>query len=232
MLRRFLMTAATLATASAVQAANVRAVHASPDAPNVDILVNDGLAFGNVPFPVVSDYASLPGGTYNVKVQAIGGGPVVIDADLTLDDGVDYTVAATDLLANITPVVFVDDNTISPGQARVRFLHLSPDAPAVDIALAGGGPNLFTDVAFQSSGGYITVAPGTYDLDVNVAMGGPTALSVPGLTLEADTVYTVYAVGLVGDGSLAAIASIDAIPEPGSVALLALGALTLLRRRN
>src|SRR5690606_27820043 len=45
--------------------ARVRVVHASPDAPTVDVWVNDALTLENVPFKAVSDYLSVPGGTYN-----------------------------------------------------------------------------------------------------------------------------------------------------------------------
>ncbi len=51
----------------------------------------------------------------------------------------------------------MDDNAAPvAGMAKVRFLHASPDAPAVDIAVAGG-PVLFPDVAFKEHAGYASV---------------------------------------------------------------------------
>jgi hypothetical protein len=59
-----LLVLATAGTALAQdEMARVRVVHASPDAPAVDVLVNDNVAFSNVPFTEISDYASLDPGT-------------------------------------------------------------------------------------------------------------------------------------------------------------------------
>gem|GEM_PF-2585522 len=114
--------------------ARVRAVHAAPDAPPVDVLVNGVPAWTNVPFRAVSSYASLAPRAYNIRIVPAGAtAPVVIDADLTVEAGKDYTLAATNRLASIAPLLLVDDNRApAAGQAHVRFVHASPDAPAVD----------------------------------------------------------------------------------------------------
>lgn len=211
------MTIATIALLLMAVTANagVRAVHASPDAPNVDIIVNNNFAqpaFTNVPFTAVSDYAQLPTGTYNLKVVPTGQqAPVVIDANIDVDGTMDYTVIASDVLSNITPLVFVDQNTAKVGEASIRFIHLSPNAPAVDIALTNSGPVLFGNVSFQESGGYISVPAGTYDLEARLAGTNNVVLSIPGVMVEGGTVYTAYAMGLVGNAQtpLQAVLSVD-----------------------
>jgi subtilisin family serine protease len=194
----------------------IRVAHLSPDAPNVDVLVNDGVAFADVPFQEITEYAGLPPGTYNVKVVPAGATtPVVIEADLTLEAGNEYTVAAVNLLADIEPLVLVDDNTPpAAGDAHVRFLHASPDAPAVDIAVAGGGPVLFSDVEFKEVSDYLPLAAGTYDLEVRLVGTTTIVLPLPGITLTEGEIYTAYAVGQVGAGTLGAVLSVD---FPGGV---------------
>jgi hypothetical protein len=218
--------ALALSTAAFAQdgTARVRVVHASPDAPAVDVWVNGNVAFSNAPFKGVTDYAPLGAGTYNVQVTPTGATtPVVIDADLDLTAGTDYTVVAVGQLANIEPLVLVDNNS-SPaaGKAHVRFVHASPDAPAVDIAVANGGPVLFSNVAFKGVGDYLPVDAGTYDLEARVAGTQNVALSVPGVTLQDGYVYTIFAMGLVGgEPALTAVPSVDAaapvtLPETGA----------------
>jgi len=199
--------------------ARVRAVHASPDAPAVDILVDGAPAFVNVPFQAVSAYATLPPGSYNLKVVPTGATtPVVIDADVTLEAGQDYTVAATDRLANITPLVLLDDNRApATGSAHVRFVHASPDAPAVDIAVAGG-PVIFGNVAFGEVSAYAAIPAGSYDLEVRLAGTSTVVLPLPGVTLAAGQVYSAFAMGLVGDGTLTAVLSADNASAGGGVA--------------
>ena len=193
--------------------ARVRVVHASPDAPAVDVWVNDGVAFSGAPFKGITNYAALDVGTYNVKVVPAGATePVVIEADLALE-AQDYTVVAVGLLADIEPLVLVDNNSApAAGKAHVRFVHASPDAPAVDIAVKGG-PVLFSNIAFKEVGDYLPVDAGTYDLEVRLAGTETVALDVPGVALEDGTVYTIFAMGLAGgEPALTAVPSVDAVP--------------------
>jgi len=233
--------------------ARVRVVHASPDAPAVDVLVNDAVAFSNIPFKDITDYAELEAGTYNVKVVPTGETePVVIEADLDLEAGTDYTVAAVGQLENIEPLVLVDDNTIpAAGKAHVRFVHTSPDAPNVDIRVKDG-PVLFENVPFKQAFPYVPVDAGTYDLEVLVHESGAVALEVPGLSLAEKSVYTVFAMGLAGgEPALQAVPSLDAassamvLPATGGLSptllyalvaaglgLLSIGAGLTVRRRT
>jgi LPXTG-motif cell wall-anchored protein len=214
-----------LATSALAQddMARVRVVHASPDAPAVDVWVDGSIAFSNAPFKGITDYASLGAGTYNVQVSPTGATePIVIDADLDLAAGTDYTVIAVGLLENIEPLVLIDNNAApAAGKAHVRFVHASPDAPAVDIAVANGGPILFSNVPFKGVGDYLPVDAGTYDLEARIAGTETVALSVPGVTLEEGTVYTIFAMGLVeGEPALTAVPSADASYDVGLPATL------------
>jgi LPXTG-motif cell wall-anchored protein len=242
---------ATSALADAHEA-RVRVVHASPDAPAVDVWVDGSVAFSNAPFKGITDYTALAPATYNVQVTPTGAtAPVVIDANLTLEASTDYTVVAVGLLADIEPLVLVDNNSApAAGKAHVRFVHASPDAPAVDIAVANGGPVLFSNVAFKGVGDYLPVDAGTYDLVVRVTDTQTDVLSVPGVALADGTVYTIFAMGLAGgEPALTAVPSVDAVapaqlPETGGevtslwlvatlVAGLALiGGGLMLRRKN
>ncbi|OQA14030.1 MAG: hypothetical protein BWY63_03290 [Chloroflexi bacterium ADurb.Bin360] len=211
-----LVLAMAMPTLAANGKARVRVVHASPDAPAVDVWVNDSIkAFTNAPFKGITAYAELDPATYNVKVVPAGATtPVVIEANLGLEADKDYTVVAVNTLANIEPLVLVDNNaTPAAGKAHVRFVHASPDAPAVDIAVANGGPVLFGNVPFKGVGDYLPVDAGTYDLEVRLAGTTTVVLSVPGVSLANQTVYTIFAMGLAGGSpALAAVPSVDAAP--------------------
>jgi hypothetical protein len=187
----------------------VRVAHLSPDAPLVDVYVNGARALSGVAFKDVSSYLPIPSGSVNIKVTpANAATPVVIDATVNLNNGGNYTVAATGFLASIQPLVLEDDRGTT-GQAKVRFVHTSPDAPAVDVAVKGG-PVLFSNVSFRQFSGYPQVAPGTYDLEVRVAGTTTVALAVPGVALRSGTNYSIFAVGLLSNKSLAALPAVDA----------------------
>jgi hypothetical protein len=191
--------------------AGLRVVHASPDAPAVDVWLNDSIAISSLAFGESSGYANLPAGEYNVVVVPAGAvEPRVIEATLTLSAGQNYTVAAVGLLADIAPLVSVD-NISSPadGMSHVRFGHLSPDAPAVDIALTGGDV-LFPGAAFRDIAEYMPVPAGSYDLEVRLAGTDTVVLPLPGIIFEEGKVYTVFAIGLAaGEPPLQAVIFVD-----------------------
>jgi uncharacterized surface protein with fasciclin (FAS1) repeats len=192
--------------------AQVRVAHLSPDAPAVDVWVDGTRVLSNVPFAAFSDYLEVPAGAHNIQVTPAGAtSPVVIDANVDLTEETAYTVAATGLLGqnDLIPIVLTDNPETDAGSAQVRFVHTSADAPAVDVGVASG-PTLFSDVEFREASTYLSVDQGTYDLSVQVSANGTEVLQVKGQALTAGVNYTIFAIGLAGDGSLAALPVVDA----------------------
>lgn len=188
-------------TAPTQPTASVLITHASPNAPGVDIVVDNAgsPAVTNLQFPANTGYVQLPAGTRNVKVNVTGTSTTAINADLALEAGKVYSVFAIDSVARIEPLVLVDDLTApAAGKAHVRFVHLSPNAPAVDVGLANGGATVFGNVAFKEFLGFAPLDAGTYDLDVRVANTATVALPLRGITLEDGKIYTVFAKGFLG----------------------------------
>lgn len=200
--------ALAITPAFADDGAHVRVMHASPDAPAVDVCVNGSAAFKDLAFPNATAYANLPAGSYDVAVYGAGSncnGTAVIDAKGLALDAKPYTVLAIGKLADIQPLVLAD-NLAKPeaGKAHVRFVHASPDTPAVDITTKDGTV-IFPNVAFGKATDFTPVAAGTYDLQARVAGTDTVGLDVPGVTLEDGKIYMVVATGLLnGEPKLAA----------------------------
>ncbi|WP_121820870.1 DUF4397 domain-containing protein [Halostella salina] len=173
--------------------AAVRVAHASPDAPDVDVLVDGEPAFTGVAYGSVTEYATLPTGTYTVTITAAGDrDTVAFEGDITVEPGY-FTVAAVGELAEDTfePAILEDGNA-----ALVRLYHASPDAPAVDVGVEDTEFVPFEDVSFGQVTDYATVAPGSYTLAVRPA-GDDEADPVAtfDVELERGTVYSAYATG-------------------------------------
>jgi hypothetical protein len=185
-------------TDSAIDLANLMVIHASPDAPAVDIF-SDGIFQGSISFPENTEYIALPAGTRSIKVNVGGTDTTAIGpVDLNLLADTFTSVFAYDLVAIIDALVLSDDLTApAAGKAKVRFVHLSPDAPAVDVALAASGPVLFPDYEFGEFSPFDEFDVGTVDLEVRLAGQPDVVLSLPGVTLEDGKIYTVFANGLV-----------------------------------
>ena len=188
--------------------ARIRVVHASPDAPEVDVLLDDTEVLSDVPYLVASGYLETSEGDHNLKVNAAGTTTTVIDADATLADGTDYTVIASGLVAEIEPIVLVDDNsTPAAGNVRVRAIHGAPSAPAVDVYVTAPEADLdaatpvLTNVAFGDVAPYLEVPAGDYQVRVTPAGTKLVVIDSGALTLASGQVRTAIAVDAPGGGA-------------------------------
>lgn len=190
--------------------ASVRVGHCCPDAPNVDVHVDGDVAFEDVPFKQISEYAELSAESHDISVTPHGDDESVLDLTVELEADNAYSAFATGMLDGVECTVFADDpGDIADDQTHVRFIHTSPDAPAVNVQVADGGPTLCEDISFRDESGYVAVDAGTYDLEVVVADSGDVALSLPEVEVTGGTAVSAIAVGQVDDGSLDAVLADD-----------------------
>jgi hypothetical protein len=93
---------------------------------------------------------------------------------------------------------FADDRAPVTGQAKVRVIHLSPDAPAVDVVVLNGSAvasRPVTNLTFpNATSAALTLPPGSYTLGVT-ATGTDTVVASETFALAAGDVVTVAAVG-------------------------------------
>ena len=192
----------------APQTAQVRVVHASADAPNVDVLVDGNAVLANVPFKAASDYLAVTSGSRNFKVRATGTTTVVIDANAPLMTGSAYTVIATGPVASIAPLVLQDDLTApAAGNIKLRLVHASPTAGEVDIYVTAPGTDIATadptlaGVAFREFSPYLSAPAGTYRVRVTPAGSKTVAIDVNNVALAAGQIRTAVAVDAPGGGT-------------------------------
>lgn len=198
-------------TPTTTQTANLMVVHASPDAPQVDIYVDGTKVRDTLSFPGNTSYLQINSGTRNIKVNVAGTNTTVIGpVDLSFDANSNSSIFAVDSVANISPLVVKDDLTApASGKSHIRFIHLSPNAPAVDVSLAGQpvGQGLFVNRSFNKTitdpqSSFTPVDAGTYNLEVRLANTSTVVLPLSGVTLEAGKIYTVFARGFVGGSGI------------------------------
>lgn len=173
----------------------VRVFHAAPQAPNVDVYVNDQMVFSNLAFGDFTRYVYLDEGEYNVSVYLAGQKDrPVINQMVDVPSQQIFTIAATGNLDNLGLLVIPDKVSKSPSQnySSVRVIHLSPNAPGVDILV--DGDTLFEDISFGEGTDYVDLNPGTYN--VNVVLNPDKSVVLPlKVTLNPDKIYTIYIIG-------------------------------------
>jgi len=185
----------------------VRVFHASPNGPSIDIYVNGGLAFKNLSFKSFSEYVQLPMGEYKIEVFPAGQKETpILTQNIKLPEKEVITIAAVGNFEDLQLIPYIEGNAdnLPENESRVRIIHLSPDAPNVDVLVDG---NLaFKDIGFMDATDYAQLSSGAYNLTVNLADTKDTVLTA-NAELKSQKVYTIYVVG--NPPNLLAIQSLD-----------------------
>jgi hypothetical protein len=188
----------------------VRLVHAAPDAPPVDVYLNDAQIAENLEFGTATEYVLAPSGAdRGVRVTATGT-PVeeaIVDTGLDFDPGQAYEILVTgagdDLEATITGT---DLRPVAQGQARLRVINASPDAGAFDVGIEGSEENLFEGIDFRDVTDYIVLDAGEYALEVRPGGEDMTVALQSDATLEEGVTYDLIALGRPDDQTLTLLA--------------------------
>ncbi len=199
--------------------AMVRAIHASADAPSVDVYVKGsatpivtGLAYGQT-----SGWIEVPKGTYELELRAAPSKPTDAIAYQTgplavADQAMVSCVAAgllgstdSDAAFRILPLVEQFD-TVAGGQVRVRVVHAGADAPGVDLDVGNDDPK----------------APEVSSL-ARFADTGKDGVALPAGAL---------AIGVAKDGGRVTAFTTPKLPSGGQLLVLATGLLAKLPRER
>ena len=185
----------------------LRVFHAAPQAPAVDVYINEKLVFSNLQFTQFSSYVKLKEGEYRIDIFQTGTMvQPIISGSLDLDEGQMLTIAAIGNLDDLSLLVINDnaDKKASPKVSSFRVVHLSPNTPAVDILV--NNKILVENLAFKQNTSYVDIAPGSYNIEA-VLNSNKESVLVFGAMLKANRIYTIYIVG--ESPNLRAIQSVD-----------------------
>jgi hypothetical protein len=178
----------------------IRVLHAAPNAPSVDIYANGSLIASDLVYKEYSDYLPVPSGNYNIRVYPAGQmNTPVINTNIFVPANSVFTIAAIGTLPDISLYPIQEPpNGQNSGEACVRFIHLSPNAPNVDIKLPDGS-TVFRNVGYKNISSYVCVPGGSYTFNVTPTGTDDVVLTVPDVPLDSNNFYSIYAVGLVGE---------------------------------
>jgi hypothetical protein len=216
----------------------LRVVHASPDAPAVDIWAEGGDAplFEDVSYGEATAYRDIPEGTYNIQIRAAGSAgsttPVYETGDLTLSEDDKVTAVAAGFLASSNDedkfrVLPLFEEFVSNGvDAVVRIVHASPDAPTVAIDVGNDGtPEIDSLARFADTGAAGVALPADEALQIGIWAGSP---------LQRVTAFTTPELPAGGELFVIATGSLAKLPREddgfGLLAVAPIGELGIIRQ--
>lgn len=181
-----------------VEVAYVSIYQASPDAPDIDITVDDRQINRN-PFDYTSysGYLNFYTGSRNFKFSPANANNVLVDTTFSFEDQKIYSLFVINRLSDIEALLVVD-STAAPaeGKAMIRFVHLSPDAPAFDVAVSGETDSTsFVNKSFKEATGFQEVKADTYDFQIKNAGGAEVVLTAEDIDIRPGRYYTIVTRG-------------------------------------
>jgi hypothetical protein len=170
--------------------------HAAPDAPVLDILV-DNRQINSQPFDYTdrAGYLNFYTGSRNIKFNSANASNALIDTAFSVADGKAYSLFVINRLSNLETFIVRDSaETPASGKAMVRFVHLSPDAAAMEVTVDDEANPLFTQTGFKQATNFQELDAKSYVFKVKSA-GSPDQLSTNDLMLREGEYYTLVVRG-------------------------------------
>jgi hypothetical protein len=185
--------------------AQARFIHASPDAPAIDVIADGRAIVSNLAYPNVTQYVAVPAGGTCVAVVPTGATTALVPPALLSFESASKQTAVILGQAAGTPALAVavfSDATAPPAadKGKIRFINASPDAGGVDVLVDGTAAA--TNVAFAAASDFIEVAAGERKIVINET--GTTTTVQPELTLTVGggQVYTIILRGKKADNTI------------------------------
>jgi hypothetical protein len=191
--------AAFLAVGCSSGSARFRFVQASTGVPTaVDLQVDGKVVQSGVGFGQTATYRHTSSGSHKFELFAAGTttNPYV-NATVSLGSG-DTTVIGEDPFTTIKLAPYTDDNTApTTGNAKLRIIHASPTAQAIDIyvvptgnGIAGFNPQI-TGLTYPNASSYLSISAAVYDVVLTVSGSQLSILSSDTYTLTAAQIRTI-----------------------------------------
>lgn len=149
--------------------ANLRVLHAAPDEPQVNVLVDGNTVNSNLAYSANTGYISVKSGSRHLQVEPVNSTSTIVDTTVSLADSTSSTVVVTGV-ATITGLVLTDDTTTpTSGTAVIRLVNAAPSMGSCDVYVVPDGTGisgtaaLVSGLTFETASTYqnLTITAGT-----------------------------------------------------------------------
>ena len=175
--------------------AYVSIYHASPNAPELDVIVDDRQV-NRLDFTDYTGYLNFYTGQRNFRINPFNASNSLIDTTITFNDGAFYSVFIVNDLPNVEALT-VRDSADAPadGKAKVRFINLSPDAGPLEVTANDKDSSLFDAGAFKQPSSFVEVDAASSSFVLSPEDGSEALVTVSDIELRPGRFYTIIARG-------------------------------------
>lgn len=152
---------------------------------------------GAVDFGGNSGYMRLTPGNHSIKFTTASSTESLITKNVALDVNSINSLFLIDRGNNMDFLTLKDElGNVSSAKAFVRFINLSPDAPALNLAVKDGNA-IVSDKAYKTSSAFIEIEPKAYIFEIKDKATSATKATLESFEFKAGKSYTVIAMGLL-----------------------------------
>jgi hypothetical protein len=177
-------------------------VNASPSLATYNVYLNDSQAnTAALPFGGVISYLQLTAGDYSTKITAASSIESLLTKKVSLAENTVYSLFLISNSNALDGLLVTDGINGATDKAFIRFINLSPDAPALDMTVKGATTSIVSNQSFKSASAFTAIDPNTYTFDLKLNTDGTVKTSLPSVVLNAGVYYTVISRGLLTPSS-------------------------------
>ncbi|SMD12731.1 DUF4397 domain-containing protein [Pedobacter nyackensis] len=189
---------------AAPEIAYLNLINASPTVGTFNIYLDKNLINQNgaVAFNGSTGYSQTSPGSHSVKFTTASM-QNVITKNITLEANTINSLFLIDKGENIDFFKIKDNlGNLASAKAFVRFINLSPNAPALNLAVKEGEV-VISDKAYKTSSEFIEIEPKAYVFQIKDKATGTTAKAeLESVELKAGKSYTIIATGLLNPSDI------------------------------
>lgn len=180
-----------------VAVAYVSIFHASPDAPDLDVVLDKQAIFNEpLEYSDYTGYRQFYTGNRKLEFNAYNANNVLADTTYNFQAGKAYSVFVINEVDELSTLI-VEDSTEQPatGKVWIRFIHLSPDGPAVDFTLGEDDEFTATNRQYKQTSDFTELNAANYPMVMTATASNETLVTVPDTEFKSGGVYTIIARG-------------------------------------
>ena len=163
----------TVAALPVSPTARVQVIHNSPN-PTVDVYLGNTRLIDNFEFRTATPYVDvLADRNINIGIaldNSTSASDAIATFPVNLPAGSTSVVYASGIVGQSPAFTLIPvagrEGALDPESVDVNVFHGSPDAPAVDVDAVYVADDLIDNLAYGNATGYVTLAPGVYDLAI------------------------------------------------------------------
>lgn len=178
---------------------NIRVINAAPTLATYYPFINSGLiSSAALPYGGSTAYNANISGANTIKFTAENNTESLLTKTVNLNANNYYSFYLINKPGALDGLVIADDLSLpAADKAYIRYINLSPDAPALDLTKTGESTALIANKTYKTASAFIAIAPGTYTLDAKETATGTIKATSSTVTLTAGYHYDIICGGLV-----------------------------------